>query len=197
MRPGVRPIVTLAVAVALSGCTSDAVGGGPSSGPGTSTPSAAATIALTSHSVDGVTIAIPAGWTSQQTEGVSLRLSDPGGATVTVIVKEVVGNTLSDPVYTPSSYLETALRHVLEDVDHTVVTESLTGRAQPIDVPGAEAAATLAASGTREGAAVACSVAAAKVGSNMAVVIGRDIEPRLWQQILATFRIDPDSLEPT
>lgn len=155
-------------------------------------------ITLAGHSADGVTVALPADWTSRQVEGTSLELSDPDGrATVSVVVNEVVPNTPSEPVYTPSSYLEAALPFVLERFGVIVITGSLEGRAQPMDVPGAESAARLEVTGVREDQPVTCSVAAAESGPNMAVLVGTDVEPQLWQQILATFRIDPDTLEPT
>ena len=55
----------------------------------------------------------------------------------------------------------------------------------------------LASPGSRADEPVDLSAAAAQVSPNIAIVIGVDVEAGLWEQVLASLRVDPATLQPS
>jgi len=197
-----RSAVLIAAACAgLAGCFGGTSGGDAVPTSAVSSPAPAATAGFTEHQVAGVRIGLPANWTETETsDGLGLQLADSGGnGTVMVIVNEVVRNSPGEIHYTASSYLEKALPWVLhfKDSRDIEITADLTGQARSLTVPGAENAAWLEVTGKRGNRPVACSVVAAQVGPNMAVIVGLQLPAQLWQQVMDTLRVDPNALEPT
>ncbi len=188
MRGGrVAATVVAAFAVlTLAGCASSASPAGGSSG--LDLPNVGSSTTLTAHSVDGVTVSLPASWDAASPAGTSLQLTDSGGgATVTVIVQAAGGDA--------SSYLETQLPDVLQKVMGISVTESLKGHTRALDVTGSDDAARLETTGARADEPVDCTAVAARTGSDLALLVGTDVEPRLWEQIVASLQIG--TLQPT
>lgn len=181
-------MLALCAALILGGCTSAPL----------STPSPSAqdhssiepTITLAAHNASGVTISVPASWKEQHIDG-ALQLADPeGDAAITVVVREALkeDSPPSEPGYTASSYLETALPYLMKETGVDVLG-SLTGRTRPVDVPGADDAARLEVAGVRAHKPVDCSAVAAQVSPNIAVIIGTDVDAGLWEQIVSSLRV--------
>lgn len=192
--------VIAAACAGLAGCFGSTSGGETLPTSAVPTPSPAATVAFTQHEVSGVSIGLPETWTeTERTGSIGLELGDGENGVVMVIVNEVVRNTPGEIQYTASSYLEKALPWVLhfKDSRDIEITADLTGQARSLTLPGAENAAWLEVTGKRGNRPVACSVVAAQVGPNMAVIVGLQLPAQLWQQVMDTLRVDPNALEPT
>lgn len=188
-------IAAACLGVALGGCASGAPGSTPAS---LDLPSVGPSTALAVQHVDGVTIALPADWKTTREAGAGLVVSDPGGgSTITVVVNEVIGDSPADTSYDATSYLETVVPLEVKEPFGIDVTEDLKGRAKPLDVPGAANAARIEFTGSRADEPVDLSAAAAQVSPNIAIVIGTDVEAGLWEQVLASLRVDPATLEPS
>ena len=189
-------IAAACASVALAGCASGTTGT-----PGAlDLPSVGPSTALAEQHVYGVTIALSADWKATQDADTGLTVSDAGGgATITVVVDEAlkVDAGPDEPAYTASTYLETAVPFLVKEPLGIDVTESLKGRAKPLDVPGADNAAQLEFTGSRADEPVDLSAAAAQVSPNIAIVIGVDVEAGLWEQVLASLRVDPATLQPS
>jgi len=188
-------VLALCTALTLSGCASGPFSTDAPSG--LDLPSVGPSTALAARNVNGVTVSLPVDWRTQPVQG-TLQLADPGGgATITVVVNEALKEDAApnEPAYTASSYLEAALPHLVKDTTGVDIQESLTGQTQPVDVPGAADAARLEVTGVRADEPVDCSVVAAQVSPNIALVIGTDVEAGLWEQIVASLRVG--TLEPS
>lgn len=188
-------VLALCSALILSGCASGPLSTDAPSG--LDLPSVGPSTALAARNVNGVTVSLPVAWRAQPVQG-ALQLADPGGgATITVVVSEALKEDAApnEPAYTASSYLEVALPHLVKDTTGVDIQESLTGQTRPVDVPGAADAARLEVTGVRAAEPVDCSVVAAQVSPNIALVIGTDVEAGLWEQIVASLRVG--ALEPS
>ena len=188
-------LLALSTALTLSACASGPLSTDPPSG--LDLPSVGPSTTLAARNVNGVTVSLPVAWRTQPVQG-ALQLADPGGgATITVVVSEALKEDASpsEPAYTASSYLETALPHLVKDTTGVDILETLTGRTQPVDVTGAADAARLEVTGERADEPVDCSAVAAQVSPDIAVIIGTDVEAGLWEQIVASLRVG--TLEPS